>query len=945
MSPVIHFHHRRPQQATPPTQLKEIERHQAARCWWQRPVIVYSIAIALMVLIALAELARAGGPEYVAGVSYFNAGLAGQPITWAGGTINYYTDQGNFSAILPGSSADAFVADAFSRWTSIPTAAVSTIRAGQLAEDVNGTNVILNPDRTITLPPDIQPTATDKPLGIVYDADGQVTDALLGSGASADCFDNAAFGGADAFTTDGHFAHALVVLDGKCALTNNALPDLKYRLVRVLGQILGLGWSQLNLNVITGAPHPTADDYAGFPLMHAQDPLVCVPISLCYYNADQPKMDDRAALARLYPVTNQNAVQFPGKQITSSLTARIHGSFFFTDASGNPAQPMQGVNVVARWIDPTSSQPSGKTVAASVSGFLFTGNNGNPIIGFTDGLGQPYNRFGGNDPALEGFFDLAGLELPNGDGAQYQLSIEPLDPNFSARVGPYAPLQVQPSGSFQPVVITVSAGSDVQQDVLMGGSATLAGPPGSGTFASPLALPRSGEWTETLGAWGETDYFSVIAQVNRTLILEVTTLDENNAPTTGKAQPVLGIWSMAAPQGTLATVSSPPFNSVNPDLTQLNTQILASTQFRLGIGDLRGDGRPDFRYHARLLYADSVSPSRISARGGAVALQGFGFRPGMQVLAGTAPATILAGSSNELILSVPALPDSAQTLTITDPKTGAASVMTTALTLGAGPNDAIRLVQSANGPTPIGVDAAYPIRVAATTSDGTAPVRGATVQWSATGAAGLSACNGATTCSVLTDESGWAETRVTPATVGASTITATLAPASYTPAKFVQATVSGTSSAKDLALLTPKVWVTQGATIDIPFRARLQSNGLPLSGQTLNWQIALGSGKLEPNFGYDRRQRLCSVRIARQFAGRRCAGHGLPGPRKQSLPDLLRRAGTGSLAEVAARIGGSADEAGGEHFSAHHRARHKFGNAGQSGGGRSGDISEPDVST
>ena len=138
----------------------------------------------------------------------------------------------------------------------------------------------------------------------------------------------------------------------------------------------------------------------------------------------------------------------------------------------------------------------------------------------------------------------------------------------------------------------------------------------------------------------------------------------------------------------------------------------------------------------------------------------------------------------------------------------------------------------------------YPV-----TNQNTAPVSGATVQWSAPGGAGMSACNGATTCSVLTDESGWAETRVTPATVGASTITATLAPASYTPPKYVQATVSGTASAKDLAPLTPRVWVTQGATIDIPFRARLQSNGLPLRGQTLNWQIALGSGSLNPTSG------------------------------------------------------------------------------------------------
>jgi hypothetical protein len=849
MSRVIHFHHRQPKQATPPTQLAEIERRIVVKSWWQRPVVIYSIAIALMLLIALVELARAGGPEYVAGVSYFNAGVAGQPITWAGGTLNYYTDQGNLSAILPGSSADAFVADAFSRWTSIPTAALSATRAGQLAEDVNGTNVILNPDRTITLPADIQPTATDKPLGIVYDADGQVTDALLGSGASADCFDNAAFGGADAFSIDGHFAHALVVLDGKCALTSNALPDLKYRLVRLLGEVLGLGRSQLNLNAITGAPHPTADDFAGFPVMHAQDLPVCVPISLCYPNADQPKMDDRAALARLYPVTSQNAAQFPGKQITSAMTARVHGSVFFTDASGNPAQPMQGVNVVARWIDPASGQPSGRIAAASVSGFLFTGNNGNPITGFTDVLGQPLNRFGGNDPGIEGFFDLAGLELPNGDGAQYQISVEPLDPNLSARVGPYAPSQVQPSGTFQPVLVTVSAGSDVQQDVLMGGSATLAGPPNSGSFVVPLALPRSGEWIGTLGSWGETDYFSITAQLDRTLVFEVTTLDENNAPTTGKAQPVLGIWSMGAPEGTPATVSSLPFNSVNPGLTQLNSQIVASTQFRLGIADLRGDGRPDFRYRARVLYADSLSPSRISARGGAIALRGFGFRAGMQVLAGATPATILASSSNEILLSVPGLPDSTQTLTVTDPKTGSASVMTGALTLGAGPNDAIRLVQSANAPTPIGVNAAYPIRVAATTSDGATPVSGASVQWSATGGAALSACNGATTCSVVTDESGLAETRVTPATVGATTITASLAPASYTPPKYVQATVSGTSSAKDLALLTPKVWAAHGATVDIPFSARLQANGVALSGQTLNWQIALGSGSMNPTSG------------------------------------------------------------------------------------------------
>src|SRR5437879_9057033 len=75
---------------------------------------------------------------------------------------------------------------------------------------------------------------------------------------------------------------------------------------------------------------------------------------------------------------------------------------------------MQGVNVVARWIDPASGQPSGASVATSVSGFLFHGNAGNPATGFTDSTGQRFDRFGSDDPAIEGFFDLAGLEIPNG---------------------------------------------------------------------------------------------------------------------------------------------------------------------------------------------------------------------------------------------------------------------------------------------------------------------------------------------------------------------------------------------------------------------------------------------------------------------------------------------------------------------------------------------------
>src|SRR5216684_4518196 len=213
----------------------ELKRRELVRMLWH---LLYALGVGILILLlfVLPQLVRAGGPHYVAGVSYFAAGTKGVPLTWAQGAINYYTDQGNLSPILPGPAADAFVASAFSQWTSIPTAA------------------------------------------------GSATDALLGQGAgsASSCFTNAAFGGLDNLGINANFLHALVILNGNCAQTSAQLPDVQYRLVRVLGRVLGLDWSQANVNVFTRNPAPTSADYAGFTIMHATDPINCVPISLCY---------------------------------------------------------------------------------------------------------------------------------------------------------------------------------------------------------------------------------------------------------------------------------------------------------------------------------------------------------------------------------------------------------------------------------------------------------------------------------------------------------------------------------------------------------------------------------------------------------------------------------------------------------------------------------------
>jgi hypothetical protein len=592
-----------------------VSRSTAARSF------LFRLATALAIVLFFAALARAGGPAYVAGSSYFNSGTMGQPITWSQGQVNYYTDQGDLSPILPNASANAFVASAFTEWTSVSTAALTANAAGQLAEDVNGGNIAVNSSGAVTAPADIAPSATQTPVGIVYDYDGSVTDALLGAGAGdpSQCFWNAVYGGVDNFGTGANFLHALVVINGQCALQSSQLTDVEYRLVRVLGSVIGLGWSQMNLNVITGNPHPTPDDYAGFPVMHFMDPVICVPITVCYANPYQLAPDDMAAFSRLYPAGSP------------ATTARIYGSVYFVNHTGAEAQPMQGVNVVARWIDPSTNLPSDHYGASSTSGFLFSGNAGNPITGLDDPRGNPYSEFGSSDPTLEGFFDLGGLPVPNGAStAQYQLSVEALNPLWSAGVCPYDPSQVAPSGTLKPIVVTVNLGGGFEQDVVMSGSAQPVPPwAATETWSAPAPVPSPGDWVGSLSGYGDVGYFLITAQANRTLSVAVTALDETSAPSESKAEPVVDMWALGDPQGTAPpALTAAPFNSATFGMSRLDAEVLSPSSFIIGIADLRGDGRPDYHYHAHVLYGDSAIPPRVPVSGGAITLQGTGFAPG-----------------------------------------------------------------------------------------------------------------------------------------------------------------------------------------------------------------------------------------------------------------------------------------------------------------------------
>ena len=509
---------------------------------------------------------------------------------------------------------------------------------------------------------------------------------------------------------------------------------------------------------------------------------------------------------------------------------------------------MTGANVVARRID-TPGQPSGRYAASSVSGFAYAAVVGNIVNGYTNAAGERFDRFGSNDAAREGYFDLAGLEIPAGaDSAQFQLSVEALD-SFSTGVGPYAPWQAAPSGVFDPVVVTVNRGGDVLQNNVMRDSAIPQSQIGAGsTYNIPVPLPRGGDWVGWLSGNTTAHFFQLNALANRTLSVELTALDEHSKPAQTKLLPVAGMWALSDGSGAPAPAGTPSaFNTSTIGLTRLDALISQDGIYRVAVADQRGDARPDFRYHARVLYAHTVSPVRIGLEGGTpLTIRGIGFRPGMTATVAGINAALLAVSSNEMSITAPALAkDGTGSIVLTDPTTGSFTTMTDALSLGASGSDILQLMSGGNPITPVGTEAANPVRVRVVGGDGL-PVQGATIAWDGGAGAVLSACNLIRTCSALTDENGEAWTRVTMLSVGADTITATLAPASYAPPKSVQATVQGSTAALDLGLSSQYQRVPAGATVDLTLTARVVSSGAPMKSKTVTFQFTRGSGTLTP---------------------------------------------------------------------------------------------------
>jgi hypothetical protein len=783
----------------------------------------------------LPTAALGGGPRWIAGASYFNPSVAGHPLVWKSGIVNYYTDLGDLSSTVTQTQANAMVAQAAALWSQVPTAALRIHAAGSLAEDVSGSNFLKASDGK-TLPEDIESSAIGTPVGVIYDADGAVLDKLQGEDASnpLSCVTNGVTTLVDNYAADASIVHALMIVNGRCTADTAHIALLQYELLRGFGCILGLDWGQANDGMFPDTITP--DGLLGWPLMHPVEKLCNSNGNPCMTGVISPRTDDLAALNRLYPVNFANIASYPDKT-AATATISIQGTISFRDGQG-----MQGVNVTARPLNEKSDEPDMRYPAATVSGSLFSGNAGNSVTGLLSGTGAPLARFGTDTATFEGWYELSDIPLPPGvSQADYQLTFEPVNPLYTGdeSVGPYILGQITPSGTMPVIILRgLKAGSAITRDIVIEDSAADANSGNAGLEIAPSPIPITGEWLARLGSYGASNWRRWHMRGNRQVTIEAQPIDEQGRETEDKARIVVGVWNGDDPLGTEPAVRAlQPFNAQPAGLTTLSFESGNDGDVRTGFADQRGDGRPDFLYRGRVLYADTVSPSRISLAGGAIVVDGIGFRPSNVLTVNGLTARITSFSPTEITAIAPASAGITGNVavTVTDPLTQGWTTIeagaSDGLSYDSATGDEIILITAPANAIPIGVQ--LPFTVKALKSDRTAAA-GVTVTFALIGGTAALGC-GAALCQVVTGGDGLATVNVAPSATAAATVSAWLKNGQGITSRFTGATAPG------IAAVNPMLSLAAGAVFNWTVQAIVLSGGLPYADQTVTWLTGVGA--------------------------------------------------------------------------------------------------------
>lgn len=380
------------------------------------------------VLLLPASAAFAGGPLLM--------GSNGVPFVWSTATpIIYRTDNGPLSASVDEATAQGRVLAMFNIWQDVATSSIryarATTAAGNGVGFIGNTGAFTGGDVDTLV--EYGAVETDCGNGIqspvVYDADATI---LMGLGMD----ETSVIGFAGPCLTNGtQIVAGQVVMnglfqDGVVSATNpeTITAEFDAAMVHEFGHFSGLDHSQINVNCL-GFGGCSADDISGLPTMF--------PI-LIDFSQGVLSVDDIAWISRFYPQTT-GGTTFVGTHGT------ITGIVFFSDGQSHA----QSVNVIARQVD-TGANEDRRIAVSVISGFKFTGDLGNPILGTT---ASPFGTI------LPGDIGLFEIPVPAGS---YTIEVESINPEFvdGSSIGQF-PIAMPGTAPPPSGAIVVGAGSTV----------------------------------------------------------------------------------------------------------------------------------------------------------------------------------------------------------------------------------------------------------------------------------------------------------------------------------------------------------------------------------------------------------------------------------------------------------------------------------------------------
>lgn len=239
-----------------------------------------------------------------------------------------------------------------------------------------------------------------------------------------------------------------------------------------------------------------------------------------------------------------------------------------------------------------------------------------------------------------------------------------------------------------------------------------------------------------------------------------------------------------------------------------------------------------------MLYADTVSPSRLPASGGPIVIKGVGFRPNSAVLVNNVPATVTSVSPTEITATAP--PSGGVTgnvlVEVQDPQTLGVTIIADGLSYDAQNGDELGIVTAPANTVPVGVPLAFTVR--AMNWNDQFPAAGVTVSYSVSAGSAALGC-GQSVCSAVTAGDGTATVMVTATSTSPAHVTATLTNGASISTEFTG------QAAAAINAITPNLYIAIGGTTQWKPQGLVLNNGQPRAGQTVNW-IPMGDGVSAP---------------------------------------------------------------------------------------------------